>query len=297
MIVDVHTHIFPPEFIRRREKLVREDRWFGTLYANPRSRMVGASRLLGSMARSGVSHSVVFSFPWADRGRLREANDYLFDSADKSEGKLLPFVMADPHDMKFSQKEVERFLARKVRGIGELMPEGQSFSFDDPARTEGIMKLAQAHGLFVHIHTNEPVGHEYPGKHSVRLDVICRWAEKFPEVKIICGHWGGGLIFYELMPEVRDALRHVYYDSAASSLLYRDRVLSVAAGIAPRKILFGTDYPLIRQSGLLKRVEAEMKNAPLRDFLGGNARRLFKLRDAEDPPKRETQLALFGKGR
>ena len=37
---------------------------------------------------------------------------------------------------------------------------------------------------------------------------------------VIAAHWGGGLPFYALMPEVREALENVYFDTAASHLLY-----------------------------------------------------------------------------
>jgi len=276
MVIDVHTHIFPPEFIRERERLVRECPWFGTLYAGPNQKMATAEKLLASMKRSGVDRSVVFGFPWSDTGRLRTANDYVFEAAEQSDGKLVPFAVVDPGNMDLTEEEIVRLHGRNLRGIGELMPDGQGFRLDDSRTMDGVMRLAAFHKLLVMVHASEPVGHDYPGKGNVTPEVICRVAEKFPSVKIICGHWGGGLIAYELMPEVARLLKSVYYDAAASSLLYDDRVFRIAATIAPKKILFGTDYPLLTQSRMLKRARAELDDTPhLDDFLWKNARKLL----------------------
>ena len=277
MIIDVHTHIFPPEFIKDRQRLIRKCPWFGTLYENPKRKMVTAEKLLGSMKRAGIDKAVVFGFPWSDSGRLRTANDYVFEVAAKAAGKLIPFAVVDPGNMDLTEEEVVRLRSRNICGIGELMPDGQGFRLDDERTMDGVMRLAAFHKLVVTIHTSEPVGHDYPGKGNVTPEVICRVAEKFPAVKIICGHWGGGLIAYEMMPEVASLLKNVYYDSAASTLLYDNRIFNVAARIAPKKILFGTDYPLIGQSRILRLVRAQLDGTPhLDNFLGENAWGLLK---------------------
>ncbi len=68
----------------------------------------------------------------------------------------------------------------------------------------------------------------------------------FPNLCLILGHWGGGLPFYELMPEVARAMKNVYYDVAASPFIYSNKVYSVVSSIiGPERILFGSDFPLI----------------------------------------------------
>ena len=37
-----------------------------------------------------------------------------------------------------------------------------------------------------------------------------------PEVKVIFAHFGGGLWIYEMMPEMKLALKNAYYDTAAA---------------------------------------------------------------------------------
>ena len=44
MIVDVHTHIFPPRMLEQREQLAAADPGFADLYGDPRAKMATASR-------------------------------------------------------------------------------------------------------------------------------------------------------------------------------------------------------------------------------------------------------------
>ena len=85
--------------------------------------------------------------------------------------------------------------------------------------------------------------------------------------------------FYELMPEVRDDLRNVYYDSAASTYLYRFDIFPVVARlVGAERILWGTDYPLLSQAKMLARVrDSGLTQDELDAVLGGTAARLLRL--------------------
>jgi predicted TIM-barrel fold metal-dependent hydrolase len=48
------------------------------------------------------------------------------------------------------------------------------------------------------------------------------------------------------MPEVAKAMANVYYDTAASPFLYSKKIYAIVSEIVgARKILFGTDFPLL----------------------------------------------------
>jgi predicted TIM-barrel fold metal-dependent hydrolase len=128
------------------------------------------------------------------------------------------------------------------------------------------------------VHSTEPVGHDYPGKDLVTPAVLETFIGQLPGVTVICAHWGGGLPFYTLMPEVKKAFAHVYYDSAASPFLYNSQVYGAVATLAGKdKVLFGSDYPLISQKRQLDEINAlEMDAADKELLLGGNAAKLFK---------------------
>ena len=142
-----------------------------------------------------------------------------------------------------------------------------------------IMEVAIARDLIVLTHSSEPVGHIYAGKGTVTPDELSRFIEMFPEAKIVCAHWGGGLPFYALMPEVAETLRNVYFDSAASPFLYTPNVFTNAINlVGPDKVLFGTDYPLISHKRLLAQVETQALDPETKAaVLGGNAGKLLGL--------------------
>ena len=63
---------------------------------------------------------------------------------------------------------------------------------------------------------------------------------------MILAHWGGLLPFHELNPHVRKAFANVWYDAAASPLLYDSRVFrGVVDTVGADKVLYGSDYPLL----------------------------------------------------
>jgi len=64
MIIDFHTHIFPPRIRENREDFLEGEEAFKTLYNSPKASLVGARNLIESMDEAGVQKSVVFGFPW-----------------------------------------------------------------------------------------------------------------------------------------------------------------------------------------------------------------------------------------
>lgn len=277
MVVDFHTHIFPPRVIERRADLLEKDPCFQTLYSNPKAKMATAEDLLSSMERDGIDLSVVLNIGWTDPELCRETNDYLLDSAARYPEKLLAFCMVNP-GMNFALEELERCLKGGARGIGELRPDLQNL---DPAseRTITILGLASKEGLIVLSHASEPVGHLYPGKGQVTPDVLYQFASRLPELRLVFAHWGGGLPFYALMPEVERALQNVFFDTAATPFLYREAVFEVVCQImGSGKILLGSDFPLISQARMVRQVE--QLSLPREDrerILGQNALHLLKL--------------------
>lgn len=282
-VIDCHTHIVPPEIIAARERLCRDERWFGLLYGDPRARLAGAEDLHMAMDAGGVAAAVTFGFAFHDAGLCRACNDYVLQAARDAPGRLIPFAVVSPADPRAARDEARRCLEEGAVGLGELMPDGQGFCLDVPV-LDDLLAVARAHNAPVMIHVNERLGHDYAGKGTQGPEEAYRLALRHPENVLIYPHWGGGLPFYELMPEVRAALRNVYYDTAASPYLYDDAVYRHAMDWAPSKVLFGSDYPLIAPERHLRRVRrAGLDDACLEALLAGNARAL--LSGAAIPPR------------
>ena len=284
LIIDFHTHITAPEIIARRDEYLVRDAWFRDLYANPKARLSSAEDLISAMDRDSVGQAVVFGFGWRDMDLCRRDNDYVIESVARYPDRLIGFAIVNPKSGREAVREIERCASQGLVGVGELMPDGQGYRLDDDKTMAPIVEVAMEHDMLLLTHCSEPVGHLYPGKGTVTPDEIIRFARLFPEASLVCAHWGGGAIFYELMPEIARLMRNVYYDMAASLFLYQDDIFSLAARWAPSKVLFATDYPLITPGRFIRRLEAaRMPTATRRRMLGGNAWRLLKLGQRSTP--------------
>ena len=222
------------------------------------------------MDEDGVDRSVVMGMGWTDPGVAREANDYIIESARKYPDRIIGFCSVNPAWGDDAAREVERCANLGMRGVGELHPDTQRFDIGDAATMASVLEVAEEYELVITTHSSEPVGHSYAGKGSTTPQALMRFIENaraYPNVRIICAHWGGGLPFYALMPEVGDALSNVWFDTAASPFLYTPDVFPmVAALVGPEKILPGSDFPLLRFGRVRQQVEqAGMK---VEDFAG-----------------------------
>jgi predicted TIM-barrel fold metal-dependent hydrolase len=280
VIVDFHAHVFSDEMRANRANYLARDSWFSTLYENPKHRLASAEDVVASMQEAGVDRTVIFGFPWRDAGLCREHNDYIIDAVRRFPDKLIGFACVQPLDAG-DAKELDRCLSAGLLGLGEIGPDGQRFDIQDKWVLEASAEVLVQYDRPLLTHSSEPMGHQYPGKGETFPWKLLQLAENFPVLQIVMAHWGGGLPFYELMPEVRDALKNVYYDTAASSYLYSFDIFSVVRRITgAHKILWGTDFPLLSQAKFLKRVrDCGLPEDDLEAILGGNAARLLRLDD------------------
>lgn len=274
MIVDAHTHAFPPAVIERREEIARREPGFAALYAEPAAVMATADDLLASMDRAGVDAAVVLNFAWPDPDICSATNEYLASAAARSGGRLVAFGMLPLASPAAALRELDR-VRGGLAGLGELRPDDQGVRLADD-ETSALLGEAARAGLALLFHVTEPAGHRYPGKQGLAPDDLVGFAARHRGARIIAAHWGGGLPFYTLMPEVRDALATTWFDTSATSLLYAPSVFRVVAGlVGPERILFGSDFPLLSQRRQSENAAKALPPAESRLVLGENARRLF----------------------
>ncbi len=272
-VVDAHCHILPDSFRERYGELAAKDATFAALFPKPNPKMAMGEKLLEVMEEAGVSHAVVMGMGWKTQEVAREVNDYLAEAAAREPGRLTGFGSVNPAWGKEAAAEIRRCADMGLGGVGELHPDTQGFDVADADVMGPIMGELRELGWPVVVHSSEPVGHVYPGKGSTTPDRLYRFIEAFPENVIVCAHWGGGLPFYYMMPEVPKVLSNVYFDSAASPFLYGPEVFERVVQLAgAERILFGTDYPLINHRRLLRQVlESGLPETDQWAILGGNA--------------------------
>ena len=279
MIIDFHTHVFPPRIVKERSTHLKRDATLAALFANPDAPMATTGDLISAMDEAGVDAAVIMGVGWTDRGIAREANDYLLESAARYSGRLIPFCSVNPAWGEDALSEIDRCAALGARGVGELHPDTQGFKLEDSSLMDPFLDCLKSRNMVLLTHSSEPVGHVYPGKGTVTPAVLMEFIERYPDVAIVCSHWGGGLPFYSLMPEVKRALSNAYFDSAASPFLYRASIYSLMSKVArPGSILFGSDFPLLRPGRLMRHIRAANISVEEKErILGGNAQRLLGL--------------------
>lgn len=277
MVIDFHTHIFPEEIRENREKYFPSEPAFKLLYSPPSSKLVGTTEIINAMDENGVDMSVIFGFPWKDSDTFKKQNDYIMESVAKYPKRLIGLGCFDTFS-KVAASETQRCLEGGLSGIGELAYYQSGIDEEALNTLEPVMELCGKKNLPVLIHTNEPVGHMYPGKTPITLSQIYRLAERFPENKIVLAHWGGGIFFFNLMKkQAKETLKNIYYDTAASPYLYDPEIYPTAIELAGEdKILFGSDFPLLKPARYFKELEkVGLSKENIENICGNNAEKLL----------------------
>jgi predicted TIM-barrel fold metal-dependent hydrolase len=200
---------------------------------------------LDAMDAGGVAQTVLLGWYWQNESTCRWQNEIIAKWVRAEPERFIGFASIHPGCSAESViAQCEAALALGLRGVGELHPAIQHFN----SHSKGWQALAtwcSTHQWPINLHATEAVGHDHPGNVATPLQDYVRMAEAHPELTIILAHWGGGLAFFELNPRLRKVLKNVYYDTAASPLLYDQSIFRRLIDIVGKdKILFGSDFPL-----------------------------------------------------
>ncbi len=280
-MIDAHTHLFPDDVRRDRRPYLARDAWFGELYASESIVLIEPEEMIASMDAAGIERSVVCGWPWRDAGLCREQNDFLAGVARRYPERISWLAIVNPLDSG-AAAEIERAVSLGASGVGELNADAQGFEWQQPHTLGPAVDAATALDVPFLTHCSEPVGHAYPGKGTATPEKLLEFFTAWPDLRVVAAHWGGGLPFYELMPEVQQHCRNVVYDTAASTYLYRWDVFPVIERlIGSGRILFGTDYPLLKQANFLLRTLASgLPESSTATILADNADRVFRFSES-----------------
>jgi predicted TIM-barrel fold metal-dependent hydrolase len=278
MLIDCHTHIVPPVIKQDRYKYY-SDPLFRLLYDNPKAKLATVEDLITSMDKNGVDISIALNLGWSDAALCHETNDYIMEAVARYPRRIIGFGTAALDSGDTALREIERCASGGLKGIGEMRLDTNIFVPRNTGPLDDFINTIIDHKLFLLLHSSEPVGHEYAGKGDTTPYKLYSIITRFPDLTLIAAHWGGGLPFYALMPEVRASLNNVYFDTAASPLLYSPQVFrTVIDIIGAGHILVGSDYPLLS----INRIVREIKSLSLppeteEALLYRNARRLLDI--------------------
>ena len=179
VIIDFHTHIFPPDVRDKRDEYSERDSTFGEMYADPKAKIATAEELLVSMDYAGVAVSVALGFAWREHELCVRHNDYLLEAVANSDGRIVAFcamnMAADE-----AAGEIARCASSGATGVGELRPESQAWDLNGEPGAR-LARLAREHGLVLLFHVTEVGGREYAGKEGLSLGAFYRFAPQETE--------------------------------------------------------------------------------------------------------------------
>ena len=276
--IDFHIHVTPPEISSDWRKFAEGEPFFEPhfflLSKSPLNKFACAEEIVTMLDTSGFDMGVIFGFGFRDQGLCRLVNDYVIEMIRRFPRRLIGFMSVSP-GAKGAEEEIARCHEAGLLGVGEICPVGQDFAIDDENETRELVGICRERNLPLILHVNEPVGHSYPGKTGTSLRKIERFIDNCQGVHIVLSHLGGGLLFYEAMPEMRKKCRNVYYDTAAIPFLYDKSIYRavLALGLG-EKIIFGSDFPLLHPSRYLHSLDV-LPLVEHANIMGGNAERLL----------------------
>lgn len=291
MRIDMHAHYTPPSLVQDLDAFSEQEPYWGLLITpdpanHTEQGWATPERMLADMDEAGVDQVVLLGESQQNHDNCVARNNQGIEIARRFPERVAAFAVLQPKAGQKALDELKRCYDAGIRGVGELGPYSQGFGLDDPE----FLHLVEACidlDLPLNLHVSEEIGHYYLGKSTTPLRHYHRLAQRYPELKLILAHWGGGLCLYEIMPEVKEDLGNVWYDMAASPLLFpTEKILPVALQcIDHRKILYGTDYPLLicrdKQTSpsflpFLQEIDAlGLSDDVYLDIMGANAARLL----------------------
>src|SRR3954469_22636451 len=226
--------------------------------------MVGEyDELIAILDRHDFSRANVFCLDEHDRvPAFRAGNDRTLAFAERSEGRLVPFVRLDLTDEPIA--EAERCLDRGARGI-KLHPRAQKFALNDE-RLAPVFAIAAERRVPILIHG----GRELPPI----ADHLAHLVERYPDAQLIIAH--AGIADLSGLAGNFAGKAGVFFDPSVWSPV---DLLSFFRLVPPEQIVYASDYPygVQPQSLLLSLRTARssgLNESQIRELLAGNADRI-----------------------
>ncbi len=258
MIVDVHVHALPKG---NREDVLPE--------------LVRQCRI------NGVSLGLV-SIGWKisqypDEEEVRRSNEEAQGFVSRSGGLFRHLAYLNPQNANW-REELDRYVEEGAVGIklwtSLKEPDGK---LDNAA---ALLRRAGEKGLSVLIHTWQVTGGPIDGE--ITVPEFAQLAERCPNTNLVAAHSGGN--WRHTIGVLRDRLPNAHLEVSG---YYPEKGLleALAGDVGAERVLFGSDLAGRTQaSQIAKVVFADISDEEKELILGGNAARLFGLKDTRPAP-------------
>jgi uncharacterized protein len=229
-------------------------------------------QLEDSMARYGISRAFVFCLDEPDRHpSFSAANDRTLAFAERSGGRLIPFVRLDLDESPI--EEARRCLDAGARGI-KLHPRAQKFTAAD-ARLAPVFEIAAERRVPILIHGGRGLPPIAAGLRAL--------VDRYPEATLIIAH--AGIADLAALAGCMAGRKGVLFDTSTWSPI---DLLDFYRLIPPEQVLYASDYPYGQQpNSLLSALKttrfAGYSDDQVRAMLAGTANALADGRELPEP--------------
>jgi predicted TIM-barrel fold metal-dependent hydrolase len=224
------------------------------------------------MGAYGISRAFMFCLDEPDRHPgFRAANDRTLAFAERSNGRLIPFVRLDLNESPI--EEARRCLDAGARGI-KLHPRAQKFTATDE-RLAPVFELAAEREVPILIHAGRGL--------PPIADGLAHLMERHPHARLILAH--AGIADLSALATALSGKRGVFWDTSTWSPI---DLLDFYRQVPPEQVLYASDYPYGQQpSSLLIAVKTALRagydESQLRAMLAGNANALADGQELPEP--------------
>jgi predicted TIM-barrel fold metal-dependent hydrolase len=230
--------------------------------------------LIRDMDQAGIDKSVVFTVDWglASEGfkvSIEDANKFVADAVDQYPDRLIGFVAVDP-------RRGEKAVGLLEKGVKEWGMKGLKlhpsvgYYPSDMSIMKGLYDAAMELEIPVMTHTGFIFGPmQAKFTQPIHLDDV---GAKYPDLKVIAAHFGNPWTDELLVLCQRRPAIYTDISSTAQTMLTYNPVkfiedLRVAMSMFPKKVMFGSDWPLLKPAMDQKTLVTKMQQLAVPTFL------------------------------
>ncbi|HET8547448.1 MAG TPA: amidohydrolase family protein [Bryobacteraceae bacterium] len=227
------------------------------------TRRYSASDLLRDMDRFGVDRSVVIPFPVVDDARA--AHDEIGRAVRAHPDRLVGAACIYPY---VGEQEFRGEVRRCAEGYGfralKYQPQYQGLNILSPI-SDFLFECALDNGLVLIAHTGAGVPWALPS-------LFMMPARKFPELRIVLGHAGGGGIYVGEAIVAAAFCPNIFIEL---STLMPNHVLEVLKHVAASRLMIGSDVPESLDVEFSKILQLNVSEEQKREILWDTPARVF----------------------